>query len=307
MKCFAAALLAAVFALGCSKEETTGAKATSAPEDGGTTEALTFGGERPATVRVPAGYDPASGRLAPLLLVLHGYGTGGVINDIYMKMTTIADAKGFFYLSPDGTKDKAGKLFWNATDACCDFDGSQVDDVAYLTSLVREVQAAYRIDPKRIYVMGHSNGGFMTNRLACDRADVFAAAVSFAGASWKDGTRCAPSEPVGFLQLHGLDDQTILFAGSPGAGSLGAYPSAEATVALWAEKNGCTGALTDAGTSLRVSADSPGADTRVSRHEGCRQNGAAELWPVGGARHAFSFTPEAVDSIWSFLEAHAKP
>ena len=34
---------------------------------------------------------------APLLLVLHGYGSGGNFNDVYMKMTSIADAKGFFY------------------------------------------------------------------------------------------------------------------------------------------------------------------------------------------------------------------
>jgi polyhydroxybutyrate depolymerase len=297
------ALLGLVGVLGCpacsSSDAAPSAPDAAAPE-------TTFGGARPVDVRVPAGYDP--NKPAPLLLVLHGYGSGGVINDVYMKMTSIADAKGFFYVSPDGTTDQAGKRFWNANDGCCNFYGSDVDDVGYLTSLVHDIQAAYAIDPKRIFVMGHSNGGYMTNRLACDHAELFAAAVSWAGANWSDPSRCQPSAPIGFLQIHGTKDSAVPFDASTAGGPGGTpYPGAAGTVAIWAQKNGCQDALVPTGTTLQVNADSPGPDAKVARHDGCAQNGAAELWPVEGADHIFTFTPEAVDAIWQFLESHAKP
>ena len=59
-------------------------------------------------------------------------------------------ARGFVLVAPDGTLDRTGQRFWNATDACCNFFGDSVDDVAYLHGLVREVAAAYHVDSRRI-------------------------------------------------------------------------------------------------------------------------------------------------------------
>lgn len=295
--------LAASSTVACSTSDTSPSGAPDAASSGGLP--TTFGGARPVEIRVPAGYDAS--RPAPLLLVLHGYGSGGALNNLYMHMTSIADAKGFLYVSPDGTVDKAGKRFWNANDGCCDFDGTGVDDVGYLTSLVKEIASVYAVDPKRIFVMGHSNGGYMTNRLACDHAETFAAAVSWAGANWSDAAKCAPSVPVGFLQMHGTADATVPYAAGDGGPTKVAYAGAEGTVATWASKNGCDAKLVATAESLHVSEGSPGADTKVSRHEGCKANGAAELWPVQGADHVFTFTTEAVSAIWNFFETHAKP
>jgi polyhydroxybutyrate depolymerase len=284
---------------GCSKSESTTPDAGVDPGSSPTT----FGGARPVELRVPAGYDAS--KPAPLLLVLHGYGSGGVVNDIYMHMTSIADAMGFFYVAPDGTVDKSGKRFWNANDGCCDFDNTAIDDDAYLTSLVKEIQGAYAIDPKRIFVMGHSNGGYMANRLACDHADLFAAVASWAGANWSDPARCKPSGPIGYLQIHGTKDSSVPFGATGDAGL--AYPGAAGTVAIWAQKNACASAVAPTGEMLRIDADSAGPDTKVARGGNCKANGAAELWPVEGAEHLFTFTPDAVSAIWGFLSAHAKP
>src|SRR5690606_28936935 len=124
-----------------------------------------FGGERPVTLHVPPQYDPAEPM--PLVVLLHGYRVSGVVQERFLKFAPQADARGFLYLYPDGTKNSQSLGFWNASDACCDFEGSGVDDVAYLIGLVHEVQEAYNVDPKRIYFMGHSNGGFMAYRMAC--------------------------------------------------------------------------------------------------------------------------------------------
>ena len=124
-----------------------------------------------------------------LMVLLHGYGATGQIQDQYFQFTQLANAKTFLLATPDGTSDPTPKQFWNATDACCNFYGSAVDDVKYVTAILDEAALKFRVDPKRVYAVGHSNGGFMAHRLACDRAARIAAIVSLAGATWKDPAR----------------------------------------------------------------------------------------------------------------------
>jgi polyhydroxybutyrate depolymerase len=46
---------------------------------------------------------------------------------------------------------------------------------------VGKLQNDYNIAPGRVFAIGMSNGGFMSNKLACDRADVFAAIAPLVG------------------------------------------------------------------------------------------------------------------------------
>ncbi len=280
---------------------------TDAPTD------ATFGGDRPTQVRIPKGYDAA--HPAPLVILLHGYGASGKIQDLYFGLSKIADAHGFVFAAPDGTLDSTGKLFWNATNACCNFGAVPVDDVAYLSGLVRDVKAAYAIDSKRVYFVGHSNGGFMSHRLACDKADQIAAIVSLAGAVWSDASRCTPTEPVSVLQIHGDADAMVAYEGGSiggdladgGAAPIGLYPSAAQTVATWATLDGCDAALDAVAPDLDLAPSLAGAETTVARHGNCQPGGAAELWTVRGAGHVPSFAPDFAERVWGFLESHPKP
>jgi polyhydroxybutyrate depolymerase len=298
---------------GASASPASDAGADVAVDDAGDDAGPMFGGARPVTVRVPAGYDPT--KPAPLVMMLHGYGSANILTEYYFKMSSIADEHGFFYVAPNGTFDSKGSRFWNATDACCNFDGSAVDDVAYLISLIAEIRGTYQIDPARIYVMGHSNGGFMANRLACDHAELFAAFASYAGAVWSDPAKCAPSAPVGELQVHGTIDDSVFYGGTipvPDAGTdagptMGPYyPGAAQTVGIWAQKNGCADALDDTGTTLTVLAGPQMNETKVFHHAACNKNGAAELWSVTGAGHVFAWTQAGLEAVWAFFAAHAK-
>ncbi len=134
--------------------------------------------ERPFTLRVPPGTDPA--RPAPLLVLLHGYGVTGAIQEAYLELSPVTDAHGMLLAVLDGTTNAVGKQFWNATDACCG-PRSTVDDSAYITAVIADVEAEHAVDPKQVYLMGHSNGGFMSYRMACDHADEIAAIVEHRG------------------------------------------------------------------------------------------------------------------------------
>ena len=160
-------------------------------------------GRGPVTVHVPPSYDPDVPM--PLVMLLHGLNPwGGQGLEDYWQFTPLADQFGFLYLYPDGTVDSGGNRFWNATDACCDFDGTGVDDSGYLRDLMDEIELQLNVDPRRVYVGGHSNGGFMSYRMACDHAETIAAIMSLAGATFYDPANCTPP---GFLiryplQLH---------------------------------------------------------------------------------------------------------
>jgi polyhydroxybutyrate depolymerase len=169
-----AAICAVLVVMGCS----TGSPSVSPSPSGsgGSSEStgstlaasgdFVVGGDRPVTVHVPKAHD--AGRPAPLLIVLHGYGSSGREHEAYFHLGDAAGRRGMISAYPDGTKDSTGSQFWNATDACCDFDQSGVDDSTYLVGVVAAIKAHIALDPKRIFLIGHSNGGFMTYRMACD-------------------------------------------------------------------------------------------------------------------------------------------
>jgi polyhydroxybutyrate depolymerase len=259
--------------------------------------------ERPYDLDVPDAYDPATP--TPLLVVLHGYGANGLGQAAFFRARFGAEDHGFLLAYPDGTVDEDGKPFWNATDACCDYFASEVDDVAYLLAVVDDVSARYHVDARRVYLMGHSNGGYMAHRLACEHPGRFAAIASLAGVVWNDPARCTPGEPIHVLQLHGDADESVRYEG--GVSRSGAtYPSAPGTVARWAEENGC-GETSSGEADVDLDDQVAGAETARLRRHGCPAGGAVELWTMRGVGHQPSFTPGFFDTVWAWLEAHPKP
>ena len=109
-------------------------------------------GELPVTV--PDDYDAATP--APLIVLLHGYTSSGSGQDSYMGFSAIADTYGFLLVSPDGDKESGGdeNRFWNASSACCNFFQSDVDDSAYILSIIKEVKADFNVDANRVYLIG---------------------------------------------------------------------------------------------------------------------------------------------------------
>jgi polyhydroxybutyrate depolymerase len=264
--------------------------------EGGTT----FGGDRPVDVLVPPSYDAATP--APLLLLLHGYTASGAIQESYFTLQDAAFERGMIYAYPDGTIDGMDSGFWNASDACCDFFSTGIDDSGYLRGLIEEIEAAYNIDPKQIYLAGHSNGGFMSYRMACDHADKIAAIVSLAGANPLMG--CTPSEPVSVLQVHGTADDTIFFDGGDILGN--AYPSATESVAFWANIGGCAANPTTDPATLDLDTGLTGAETTVARHDGCT-GGWAEQWTIQDGAHVPDLDSSWAPTILDFLMARPKP
>jgi polyhydroxybutyrate depolymerase len=182
---------------------------------GNSTVTLQSGGmDRSYLLHVPPGYDGT--KPLPLVFDIHGYTSFASEQLMRSKWDDMADKEGFVLIEPEGV-NKA----WNAG-SCC---GGAQDDVKYFRDVVAKATAELCIDKKRVYVSGHSNGGAMTHRLACEAADIFAAAAPVCG--WMTISNCNPSRPVPMLSIRGLNDGTVKIEG------------ADADVNEWLSNNEC--------------------------------------------------------------------
>jgi poly(3-hydroxybutyrate) depolymerase len=257
---------------------------------------------RPVNVYIPSSYDGQTP--LPLVIMLHGYTSSGANHEAYMRFSPLAQGRGFLYCYPDGTIDILGDRFWNATDACCDYYNSGVDDAGYLRALIEEIGSRFSVDRKRIYLIGHSNGGYMANRMACQSADLIAGIASLAGTTFLDPSRCQPSQPVNILQIHGTAD--VSYLADP------FQPGALQSVQFWAGYNGAADPMANLVPSMNLDLAVPGLDTVITRYTNAPPGGAVELWTINGGGHvptfysgssASEFAPRVID----WLLTHPKP
>jgi len=257
----------------------------------------------PALLRLPDTLQ--AGERVPLLLVLHGFGVSSNLLVAKAGLNAIADQKKFAYLAPEGTRDALGRPFWNAGKSCCDLDHRAIDDVRRLRELLAENLNNASLDPKRVFVIGYSNGGFMAQRLACDIGDRLAGVISVAGASPSPEVPCAQSSALAVLEIHGSADPIVHYAGGTvfDRTDVEPHPSALDTAQYWAQRLSCAGAPHSA-PALDLEPHVPERETSVQRYEDCR--GAVELWTVQGGGHYVALQPPALEAIWGFIQAHPK-
>lgn len=256
-------------------------------------------GRGPVTVHVPSSYEPDTP--VGVVMLLHGYTSTGPETEAILQLQPWSEELGFLYLYPTGTVDLGGQNFWNATDGCCNFFGSSVDDSGYLRDLFDEVGTQFNVDPQKVFVVGHSNGGFMAHRMGCDHAGFVKGIVSLAGATYDDPADCQPQDLVHVLQIHGTADGTIDYNG--GQLPLAApYPGAVETVETWAVKNGCTLTPDTSLPNIDLEGNLPGAETSIARYsDGCAEEGWTELWTVEGGEHVPVLSDDFHTHVLDFL------
>jgi polyhydroxybutyrate depolymerase len=183
-------------------------------------------GARTATLHVPAIYDAT--KAAPLVLAFHGFTETGAGERARSHFDLLADTEGFLVAFPEGLGNS-----WNGGACCGTAMTNKVDDVGFARALVAKIAEDYCVDPKRVFATGFSNGGFLSHRIGCEAADVFAAAAAVSGD--QTTTPCAPPRPVSVVQIHGTADPVVPYAGSAFLG----FPSVADSIGGWAARDKC--------------------------------------------------------------------
>ena len=191
-------------------------------------QTLVFDGvERSYDLLVPASYDGTTA--IPLVVDMHGFGSNSAQQRFISGIDDVAEAAGFAVVWPDGLTAS-----WNAGFCCGQSVVDGVHDVAFLRTLVDAVAAELAIDRARVYATGLSNGGAMTQRLACEAADTFAAAAAMAfPIGVAPLASCVPSRPIAVLTVQTPTDELVPYEGSV------VFPSAAESFAHWRATDGC--------------------------------------------------------------------
>jgi len=261
---------------------------------------------RPVRLYVPASYNPSVP--AALVVSLHGHTSYGTQQDQYMNLQPLAEARGFLYCTPDGTKDQLGDQFWNASAACCDGFATGVDDAAYLRGLVETVRLIMNVDPRRIYFMGLSNGAFMSHRMTRDYPEMVAGVACLAGTMSLDDP-FSPAQPVNILHIHGTADYVIPYNGGT-YWVMRPHVGAVEMVQLWAAANGCADQVVESDPSLDLVNELSGLDTSITRFDHYPPGGEVVLWTIRGGSHTPdwpSLSAAGVEQMVEWLLDHPKP
>ncbi|MEV0757915.1 PHB depolymerase family esterase [Streptosporangium sp. NPDC050280] len=125
-------------------------------------------------------YVPDRVAARPALLVLTHYcggSAGAIFNGNGHDYVTAADRYGYVIVVPEVTRSE--KCFDVSTPAALRRDGG--GDSTGVMAMVAWARQRYNVDPERIVVSGFSSGAMMTNVLAAQYPDVFAAGSAFSG------------------------------------------------------------------------------------------------------------------------------
>ena len=265
--------------------------------------------EREYRVHLPPAYDGSS--KTPVVIFIHGSG-GDIRSASRDGLDTYSDELGFILVTPVATNALEGPLGsrWNGGEwsggQCC----GSADDVGFISRMIGELQQNFTVDEKRIYVTGISNGGLMTNRLACELSDKIAAVAVVAPPAITES--CSPSRPVPVMIIYGTEDPANPLDGSPPRGifALVDYDRMlpQDVVNSWVRIDGCSPDSTSitkvGGVTFTTYEGENGTEVLF-----CLVEGMGHTWPSGmqyfSARVVGEVSNElSMVDIWTFFQKH---
>ena len=227
-------------------------------------------------------------------------------------MTVDAEAAGYLIAFGQGTPSSGGLLSWDGGRCCKGYNSSmqRVDDVQYTRVAISMIEAAVKVDPTRRYAMGWSNGGFMSERLACEVPQLFAGICADAssvviGDTAEAGQRqCDASfgtAHLDYIHFSGTSDTAVPWTGSTYNNPTGT-PSALDDLARWVARLGCP-------ARFRQTFNDGIFSNLV--WEGCRGNTTVEFMTARNGQHQWwtrtvapAFPFETTEYVLNFFTAN---
>ena len=293
---------------GCKKKD-----ASQTEEQNRFSKTMTVDGKaRTYTLNLPPTY--YTGSDFSLVIALHGGGGDAAQFESTSKLTSKANAAQFIVVYPEGVKSTGvlGARSWNAG-GCCDYAAyNNIDDVNFIRQLIDKLLASYKINPNKVYATGHSNGGMLAYRLACEIPDKIAA-IAANGCTMVVTQACNPSRPVPVLHMHSVLDTKVPYQGGQGVGvgtSGVFFPSLDFVLNTWSLINTCAPArviIKNSGYTLTQWSD---CSNNVTIQYYLTKDGG-HGWPGGLPGGLNSDTPSAVinanDLLWNFFQQYQLP
>jgi polyhydroxybutyrate depolymerase len=192
------------------------------------------------------------------------------------------------------------------------------DDIGFFNQMLDHLGEKFPVDTSRIYVVGLSEGGFMSLRLGCSLSDRIAA-VGAVGADMPKSMICLPSRPVPVVMIDGTSDPVVPYGGGTEHNLNLPVISAEDSAKAWAKIDRCA----EKPDKDKISAkEKGGMETKVDTYPNCQKaarvvlysvKGGGNTWP-GGEQYQVeksvgktSQDLNANETIWKFLVTQRSP
>lgn len=241
---------------------------------------------------------PGAHGATALVVLLHGTGASGAEEIARTGFGHLAEADGFTLAVPASIGPT-----WNSGAGCCSVAAQdRVDDPAFVHAVIASVTHDVAVDPRRIYLVGYSNGGKLSYGVSCTDAlskRPFAGLATY-GAGPQLPCHDGPALPV--FAGYGAADHLEPAGGKP-ANNRGQHPGARVTAADFRTRDHCT----DAATHRRV------GPAEITTYAHCTAGTTVETAIWEHQTHTFPRGPAipadatGATLMWDFLRSHNAP
>lgn len=260
----------------------TAACPSTAAKPGDTTKKIMVGTlSREYILHIPSGYTGAAA--VPFVVDFHPIGGSDTQWRSGSPYPAVIDKEGVVSAFPNGEPSPNLGNAWDV-EGCC----NTADDIAFTRALVADVESVVCVDTKRVYAVGFSMGGGMSNYLGCHAADLFAAIgpASFDLTQQNEGD-CMPARPLTVVEWRGKNDTVVPYAGGHSALVTGMaldFLGAVGTFQKWASLDQCTGSPSAADSNNCQTYSQCGAGVQVTlctdNNGGHEAANASIVWPM---------------------------
>jgi polyhydroxybutyrate depolymerase len=224
----------------------------------------------------------------PVVIVLHG-GTQ-TAEDVWTQtsLPTLGERERFIVVAPNAI-DK----HWNdgRGTTIAGNGPSNADDVGFLKRVIADLIAKHNGDASASFLIGASNGGFMTMHFACEAGELLRAAGNVMSTlPLKQQKSCPATKPLPWISMHGTADPIVRFQGQTtgtvtNGQSQPALLSADATFAFWADRDHCSAQVQSTEISHRSPRDRTSAERRTRAN--CAGGPASVYYVFKNAGHTW--------------------
>ncbi len=266
---FASLLIVTIF---CTLVGSLGSAFAATPWSGLTDYTIQVGSyQRTYHVHLPPTYTTTS--TFPLVVGLHGSGDTGSGFSGMTNFNAVADLNSVIAVYPDAIKGT-----WNSAGT------APQDDFAFISAMILQLRSTFSINSHRIYAVGFSNGGDMTEELGCRMNSTFAAISSVSG-HMPSTYACPQIHPMPLITFHGSADPIWSYAGwantKYGQHLMGALDAEN----KWAALAACKTAPTV--TNLRDAVPTDGTTEQLRVTTGCTGGVQMQLYTINNGGHTW--------------------
>ena len=187
----------------------------------------------------------------------------------------------------------------------------KADDVAFIGKLLDDLGTVVKVDEKRVYACGMSNGAMMCYRLAAELSDRIAAIAPVAGTIAIEESK--PKRPVPVIHFHGTKDTFVPFEMAKGKRLVHEAQGVEDSIQTWVKLNGCdekpkTDVLSKDGDEMKVTRKTYGGGKDGAEVVLIVIEDGGHTWP--GQKPPVSFMGKSAmnisanDLMWEFFQKH---